>query len=439
MMIVKRALSQLLDIERTEIASVVAGFLLQFTLFVCYFSMRPIRETMGIVGGVDNLQWLFTATFVGTLAFSPLFGWLVSTVRRRNITRWMFGFFALDILGFALAIHFYGETVWLARIFFVWLSVFNLAAISLAWSVLADTFNPGQAKRLFAVMAAGASLGGLVGPLIGVLFVTSIGNAGLLLTAASMLVGTVACADYLQRRHTDPGKAEFPFASDESGRMPLGGNSFAGAVHVMTSPLLLGIAIFVVLLASVSTFLYFEQARFVAAHFTDRAEQTRFFSGIDAVVQFSTLLIQIFLTGRIAATFGIRALLLTVPIIMTVGFVMLSFSAALGLFVVVMVIRRVGEYSLVRPGREMLFTFVPTADKYKAKNFIDTVVYRGADAVSGWTKAASDFLFGAQMGAVAGAGIALAWVYSAVYTIRRHRELEEKMAAVDERTPESAA
>lgn len=149
--------------------------------------------------------------------------------------------------------------------------------------------------------------------------------------------------------------------------MKLGGNPFEGAAHVFTSPLLLGIAIFVVLLASVSTFLYFEQARFVAEHFTGRAEQTRFFSSVDAVVQFLTLLIQIFLTGRIASTLGIRALLLTVPILMTAGFLMLSFSTMLGMYVVVMVIRRVGEYALVRPGREMLYTSVPTADKYKAK------------------------------------------------------------------------
>ncbi|XAH25859.1 MFS transporter [Xylophilus sp. GW821-FHT01B05] len=427
MVMVKSALSRLLNIERTEVAAVVAGFLMQFTLFVCYFSMRPIRETMGIVGGVNNLQWLFTATFIATLAVSPLFGWLVSKVRRRNITRWMFGFFGLNILCFALAIYLYGETVWLARVFFVWLSVFNLTAISLAWSVLVDVFNSEQAKRLFAVMAAGASLGGLVGPLLGVLFVTSIGNAGLLLIAALMLVVTIACSDYLQRRHTNSSKAESPFPIESAAGTSLGGNSFAGAVHVFTSPLLLGVAIFVVLLASVTTFLYFEQARYVAAHFTDRSEQTRFFSGVDAIVQFSTLLIQIFLTGRIAATFGIRALLLAVPVMMTAGFLMLSFSAALDMFVVVMVIRRVGEYSLVRPGREMLFTFVPTADKYKAKNFIDTVVYRGADAVSGWAKAASDFLLGPQMGTVAGAGIALAWVFSAIYTLRRHRETEEKM------------
>ncbi len=288
-------------------------------------------------------------------------------------------------------------------------------------------FNSAQAKRLFAMMAAGASLGGLVGPLIGVLFVTRIGNAGLLVVAASMLIVTALCADCLQARHVSADE-ESHTANDPSAETKLGGNPLEGALHVLTSPLLLGIAAFVVLLASVSTFLYFEQARFVAERFTDRAEQTQFFSGVDAVVQFLTLLIQIFLTGRIASTLGVRALLLIVPIMMTAGFLMLSFSALLGMYVVVMVIRRVGEYALVRPGREMLYTSVPTADKYKAKNFIDTVVYRGADAVSGWLKAGSDILLSPQMGAVAGAGIALAWVFSGIYTLRQHRMVETKAA-----------
>ncbi|MFT3777399.1 MAG: MFS transporter [Ottowia sp.] len=420
-------ITRLLNIHRSETAPVISGFLMQFTLFVCYFSMRPIRETMGVVGGVNHLQWLFTATFVVTLAVAPLFGWLASRVRKRNITRWVFGFFGLNILGFAAAIYLYGEAVWLARVFFVWLSVFNLMAISLAWSVLVDVFNSAQAKRLFAMMAAGASLGGLAGPLIGVLFVTRIGNAGLLVVAATMLIITSLCADYLQARHL-PTQDNRRASNDGPEDAGLGGNPFEGAVHVFTTPLLLGIAVFVVLLASVNTFLYFEQARFVAERFTDRAEQTRFFSGIDALVQFLTLLIQIFLTGRIASAFGIRALLLTVPVMMTAGFLMLSFSTLLGMYVVVMVIRRVGEYALVRPGREMLYTSVPTADKYKAKNFIDTVVYRGADAVSGWAKSVSDLLLNPQMGAIAGAGLAGAWTLSALYTLRQHRRMVDRSA-----------
>ena len=422
-----RLVARSLHLEPHEARPVMVGFVMQFTLFACYFSMRPIRETMGVVGGINHLQWLFSATFVFTLVLTPLFGWLVSHVKKRHITRWAFGLFGLTILGFACAIHLQGETVWLARAFFIWLSVFNLMTISLTWSVLVDVFNSGQAKRLFALMAAGASLGGLVGPLIGVLFVTRIGNHGLLVLAALMLIVTALCADHLQLRQPAALNPQHRPAPD-SPETKLGGNPFEGAAHVLTSPLLLGIAIFVVLLASVNTFLYFEQARFVAERFTDRSEQTRFFSGIDAVVQFLTLLIQLFLTGRIASTLGIRPLLLIVPMLMTAGFLVLSLSTMWGLYIVVMVVRRVGEYALVRPGREMLYTSVPTTDKYKAKNFIDTVVYRGADAVSGWLKAASDLLLTPQMGALAGAGLACAWTLSALYTLRQHQRVEERSA-----------
>lgn len=409
-----------LNIQPGEIRAVAAGFMLQFSLFASYFAMRPIRETMGIVGGVENLQWLFTATFFATLAVSPLFGWLASRAKRKHIARWLYSFFAANTVAFAGAIYLHGETLWLARIFFVWLSVFNLIAISLAWSILVDVFTPEQAKRLFAVMAAGASLGGLAGPLIGVLFVTVIGNAGLLLVATVLLLLTLFCAEYLQK----------PFAASAgalppNGNTALGGNPFDGAVHAFSTPLLFGIALFVTLLASVNTFLYFEQARFVAEHFTDRAAQTRFFSGVDTLVQFLTLMLQLFVTGRIATTFGIRALLLIVPIFMIGGFIMLSFSALLGVLVVVMVLRRVGEYALIKPGREMLFTAVETTDKYKAKNFIDSVIYRGADAVSGWLKAASDLLLSPQMGGVAGAAMAFAWWLSAVWVLRLHRRQEK--------------
>ncbi|MCL2896118.1 MFS transporter [Brenneria sp. WC1b.1] len=399
---------------------------MQFSLFICYFAMRPIRETMGIAGGIDNLPWLFTATFVATLAVSPLFGWIASKAKRRHIARWVYSFFVLNIVFFAAAIHFYGEAVWIARVFFVWLSVFNLIAVSLTWSILVDVFTSDQAKRLFAAMAAGASLGGLVGPLLGVMFVTVIGNGGLLMISAFMLVVTICCAEQLHKLPRST--AIDSSASNQEQNVALGGNPFDGAIHVFSTPLLFGIALFVVLLASVSTFLYFEQARFVADRFTDRTEQTQFFSGIDAVVQFLTLTIQFFLTGRIAAAFGLRALLLSVPIVMIGGFIMLSISAMLGIFVVVMVIRRVGEYALVRPGREMLFTSVDTSDKYKAKNFIDSVVYRGADAVSGWLKTASDFLLSPQMGGVAGAIIALAWSFSAIWVLRLHQRAENAPA-----------
>ncbi|GAA4869264.1 NTP/NDP exchange transporter [Luteimonas vadosa] len=415
---IQRLLTRSFDVGREEAPAVVAGFSLLFLLFAGYFMLRPVRETMGIAGGVDNLQWLFTGTFVATLAAMPLFGWVAGKVRRRRILYWVFGFFASNLVGFALGMLASPDNLGLARAFYIWLSVFNLIAISVAWSVLVDVFAVAQAKRLFGLMAAGASLGGLTGPLLGVFLVGPIGHAGLLLLAAILLVAAAFAAHAVQRwgdRHpVDPG-------SDALRRRPLGGSPFAGATEVLRSPYLLGIAVFVLLLASVTTFLYFEQARIVEATFPDPTQQTRVFGIIDVVVQSLAILSQLFLTGRIARTLGVGVLLVAVPLVVAGGFLWLAFAPTFAVFAVVMVARRAGEYAFVRPGREMLYTVVPAESKYKAKNFNDTVVYRGADAVSGWVKAAIDML--AQQPAIAmviGAALAVAWGVTGGWLARAH-------------------
>ncbi|KRA21283.1 ADP/ATP translocating protein [Lysobacter sp. Root604] len=401
-------MARLFGIDQREAEPAAAGALLFFLLFAGYFMLRPVRETMGIAGGVDNLQWLFTGTFVATLAVMPLFGWVAGRVQRRHVLPWTFGFFALNLAGFALGFHWAPDNLWFARSFYIWLSVFNLIAISVAWSVLADLFPTAQAKRVFALMASGASFGGLLGPLLGVVLVGRIGHAGLLWLSAALLVAAIYVARRLQRwRDAHPLHAE---ASAAARARPLGGSPFAGFTDVLRSPYLLGIAAFVLLLASVSTFLYFEQARLVELTYPDRADQTRVFGTIDVLVQSLAILSQLFLTGRLAQRLGIGVLLVAVPVVTVFGFLWLALAPTFAVLAVVMVVRRAGEYAFVRPGREMLFTSVPTQAKYKAKNFIDSVVYRGADAVSGWAKALVDAV--AQQPALAaliGAAIALAW------------------------------
>lgn len=300
---------------------VLAGAAMFFFLFTGYFMLRPVRETMGIAGGVDKLQWLFTATFVATLLALPLFGWLASQAKRRRILPWTYAFFVTNLIAFAVAMQAVPGDPWVARTFYVWLSVFNLLAISLAWSVLADLTPAADAKRLFAPMAAGASLGGLTGPILGTLLVAPIGHAGLLVLSAALLGASAVCASYLQRwRDAHPLDA-----GEQAARaLPLGGSALAGARDVLRSPFLLLVSVFVVLLAIVSTFLYFEQARLVAETFPDRTRQTQVFGIIDTVVQSATILIQLFLTGRIAKAFGIGALLTAVPLIMAVGFLALA-------------------------------------------------------------------------------------------------------------------
>ncbi|AYG44984.1 MFS transporter [Pseudomonas sp. Leaf58] len=413
----RRRLGQGLNIRPGEGPAVVAGLLLFYLLFTGYFMLRPVRETMGVAGGVGNLQWLFTGTFIATLACLPLFGWLASKVQRRHILPCTYGFFASNLLLFAVLFARDSQALWVARAFYIWLSVFNLLTISLAWSLLADLFSTAQGKRLFGLLAAGASLGGLSGPILGTLLVAPLGHAGLLLLAGGLLLGSIAAAQVLQgwrTRHPLLAQAERP------GTRPLGGNPFAGATAVLRSPYLLGIALFVVLLASVSTFLYFEQARIVSETFTDRTRQTQVFGLIDTVVQALAILTQALLTGRLARRLGVGVLLVAVPLLMAAGFLWLALAPAFAVFAVVMVVRRAGEYALVRPGREMLFTVLPAEDKYKAKNFIDTVVYRAGDAFSGWLKRALDVIGEhPQLAMLIGALMALGWAATGGWLGRR--------------------
>lgn len=421
----KQRLAQGVSLHPGEWPGVAAGLVLFYLLFTGYFMLRPVRETMGVAGGVDNLQWLFTGTFIVTLVCLPLFGWLASRVQRRHILPWTYGFFAINLLIFAGRFAHSPDDLWSARAFYIWLSVFNLLTISLAWSVLADVFSSAQGKRLFGLMAAGASLGGLSGPILGALLVEPIGHVGLLVLAAAFLLGSIGAALYLQRwRDRQP----LPSHTKHPDSRPLGGNPFAGATAVLRSPYLLGIALFVVLLASVSTFLYFEQARIVSETFTDRTRQTQVFGWIDAVVQALAILTQVFITGRLARRLGVGVLLVAVPLVMAVGFLWLALAPVFAVFVIVMVVRRAGEYALVRPGREMLFTVLPAEEKYKAKNFIDTVVYRGGDALSGWVKRLLDVMGDhPQLAMMIGAVIALGWGVTGGWLGRRQGRKERDL------------
>lgn len=415
-------LTRLFGVEREEAGAVVAGFAMLLLLFAGYFMLRPVRETMGIVGGVENLQWLFTGTFFATLAAMPLFGWIAARVQRRRILNWVYGFFTLNLIAFGASFLSDPDDVWVARTFYIWLSTFSLIAISVAWSVLVDVFSTGQAKRLFALMAAGASLGGLTGPLLGLFLVGPVGHAGLMFLSAVLLVASALAAQGVQRW-----RERHPLATDDATQRqrPLGGSPFAGATEVLKSPYLLGIAVFMLLLASVSTFLYFEQARMVDAAFPERTDQTRVFGIIDIIVQTLSILSQLLITGRIARKLGVGVLLVAVPLIAATGFLWLAFAPTFAVLAVVMVVRRAGEYALVRPGREMLYTVVEPEAKYKAKNFNDTVVYRGADAVSGWVKTGIDMI--AQQPTIAmliGAAIALIWGLTGGALARAQRRIE---------------
>ncbi|MEN7531869.1 MFS transporter [Cupriavidus sp. DL-D2] len=401
--------------------AVIAAFLFFFCLFASYFMLRPVRETMGIAGGVKNLQWLFTATFVVMLVAIPFYGACCKWLPRRRFVPWVYAFFVANLLGFAFATRAMPDNVWLARVFYVWLSVFNLFVVSVAWSLMADVFRPEQARRLFALIAAGASAGGLAGPVLGGWLVGSIGLTGLMLLSAALLAATLPGTGYLfgwRRRH-GAGAIEAMQAMDPS--EPVGGGLWAGLMLVARSRYLLGVGLFVILLATASTFLYFEQARLVAEAFPSRQQQTQVFSALDAAVQALTILVQVFFSGRVARRYGVSALLTLVPLAVAGGFLLLAMWPTFAVLAGVMILRRVGEYAMLRPGREMLFTVVDPETKYKAKNVIDTAVYRAGDAVSAWVKTAIDALSGHPATvALAGAMLALAWAWLGWWLGRRH-------------------
>ncbi|NKQ10835.1 NTP/NDP exchange transporter [Pseudomonas sp. SST3] len=409
---VSHRLSVAINAEDHELHAALSGFLLFFCLFAGYFMLRPIRESMGVAAGVDNLQWLFTATFVAMLVAVPLFAWLSSRVPRLHFIDWVFGFFSVNLLIFSVLFQHHGDNAWMARVFFVWISVYNLFVVSVAWSLMADVFDAHQAKRLFAFIAAGASVGGLVGPALSALLVASLGEAGLMLLA-SLLLGVALALKFLLMRWREVGGAGRPGAAPaESTRRPLPGNPFSGMTRVLQSPYLMGIAGFVVLLATANTFLYFEQARLVAELFPDRNAQIRVFGTIDLIVQAGALLSQVFIAGRVAQKLGVRMLLMIVPLIVSIGFLGLALAPSFAMLAALMIVRRIGEYAFVRPGREMLFAPLDAESKYKAKNFIDTVVYRAGDAMSGWVKSALDMLGqGTGLVAVVGAICAMLWGY----------------------------
>jgi AAA family ATP:ADP antiporter len=398
-----------IDAQEGEFLAALCGFALFFCLLAGYFMLRPIREAMAILGGVENLQWLFTATFVAMLVAVPLFAWLNSVVPRRHYVDWVHGFFVLNLLAFA-ALFVVGDSVWAGRVFYVWISVYNLFVVSVAWSLMADVFDAAQATRLFAVIAAGASCGGLCGPALGALLIGSIGQSGLTVLSAALLAATIPFKHYLVRWRETHGAGRPGAPPAESALRPVAGNPFSGIALVLRSPWLLAVAAFVMLLATTSTFLYFEQARLVAERFHDRAAQIRVFGLLDFTVQALSLVSQLFITGRLAERFGVAALLAGVPALVCITFIALALSPGFAMLAIAMIVRRVGEYAYVRPAREMLFAALDAQTKYKAKNFIDTVVYRAGDTASAWVRTLLDTLgTSVMLAALAGAGFAALW------------------------------
>lgn len=411
-------------VEETEVRALLLSFSYFFCLLCGYYILRPLRDEMGILGGVKNLQWLFTGTLVVMLMVVPIFGWLVSRFPRRRLIAHLYRFFILNILIFFLLFKFGDGRVYVARAFFIWLSVFNLFVVSVFWSFMADIFRNEQGKRLFGFIAAGGSAGAILGPAITTFLAVPLGPINLLLISAVFLEGAVQCIHLLLRT---PGLRPAGRREESDREEAIGGGILTGATRVFQSSYLLGICLYLLLYTATGTFLYFQQAHIIKGAFASSAERTTVFALMDLSTNTLTVLTQIFLTGRIMTRLGVAAAAAFLPVVVAIGFGGLALWPVLSVLIVFQIIRRASNYAVSRPAREVLFTVVSREEKYKSKNFIDTVVYRGGDAVSAWVYAGIG-MFGLGLSGIVvlTVPIALAWAGLAIFLGKK----QEKLAVV---------
>lgn len=437
-----RRLTRLVSVRAGEGAALVWSFGYFFCLIAGYYTLRPLRDEMGIAGGVRNLPWLFTATWLVMLAVVPLFGMVVARLPRRRFIPLVYHFFVANMAIFWVLLTFDMGTVHVARVFFVWISVFSLFTVSVFWSFMADVYTPEQGKRLFGFIAAGGSAGALLGPAVAVGLAKPLGPANLLLIAAILLEAAIFCARGLERvteplrtgsggpasaaRAATGGRTTVPGPKDGE---PVGGGWLAGIALLVRSRYLAGIALWVVLLSLAGTFLYFLQANIVQAASDDPAVRTRIFATIDLAVGVLTILIQLLATGRVILRLGTGPAAAFLPLVFALGFLALWLAPMLWVVVAFQAIQRTANFAISNPAREAFFTVLAREEKYKAKNVIDLVVFRGGDAVSGWLFAALRGI-GLELGSISLVTIpvTVGWL-SLALVLGRHHERTLKTAS----------
>jgi AAA family ATP:ADP antiporter len=405
----------------SERSAALWSFAYFFTLFAGYYVLRPLRDQMGIAGGVRNLPWMFTATFVTLLVAQPLYGALVAKLPRIRFIPIVYHFFVANLALFWLLLTLQIDTAIVARVFYVWVAVFSLFAIAVFWSFMADLFTADQGKRLFGFIGAGGTAGALLGPVITIWLSIPLGPINLLIAAMILIEAAVFCVRRLERAAT----------GQEKGRADqrLGGNAFAAVSELICSPYLLGIAAWITLMSFCATILYFEQIHMVAAEVHGAGAQTRTFAAIDLAVSLLTLATQILATGQLLKRFGTGLTPAALPAIYVVGFLAVFLAPTLAVVLVVQVIQRWMHFAVATPARQVFYTVLERQEKYKAKNLIDVVIYRGSDALYGWIFDILQVL-GLKLGSIAlvAAPVSVVWLILSV-ALGRAQEQRAKLTA----------
>jgi AAA family ATP:ADP antiporter len=412
--------------------AVALAFAYFFMLLCAYYLLRPLRDAMAIGAGLENLRWLYSATFVAMLLLTPVFGALVSRVRKPLLLPVTYAFFASNLLAFYLLFKLSPESRWIGGSFFVWLSVFNYFVVSVFWSFMADVFRDEEAKRLFGPIAAGGGAGAIAGPLLMQFLVPRIGVDAVVGLAMLLLLGTLPCIRHLARwaeaRH---GRFVLP---PEDPQSRIGGGVLAGLRLVVRSRYLLGIFAVIAIGSITGLFMYNELLRLVGESYPDLATRSQFFARLDLAVNVTSWLFQGFVVAWLIRRVELSGALVAIPIAALVSFVVLAAAPFLIVLAAGQVIRRAGEFGIAKPSREVLFTIVDAETKYKAKNFIDTAMQRGSDTVGIWLHVLLQSLGIALVGYSVICAFAMA--FAITFSFALGREFARREAAG---TPERAA
>ncbi len=445
-----RMLTRAVDLRKGEGAALAFSFIYYFLLLCSYYILRPIRDEMGVAGGVDNLAWLFTGTLVGMMLLHPVFTSLVKRLPRNRFVPLTYRFFILNLVFFFVLLKVIPEeNVWIGRIFFIWVSIFNLFVISVFWSFMTDIYQSSQSKRLFGMLAVGGTIGAITGSTITSTLVSVLGPVNLLLISALLLEGAARVSNALERseqtlalaaledeaRNAEKNSASAEYIPSEAQtkgtieavalkqKEIIGGSVFEGVGDVIRSPYLIGIAVLMLLFTVTSTYLYFMQAQIISDVSSDSRIRTQVFANIDLIVNIITLLTQLFLTGRIMRWFGIGLSLAFLPIVSLIGFGIMGLAPTLLVLVLFQVLRRAGNYAIQRPAREVLYTVLPRSEKYKAKNFNDTFVYRVGDQIGAWSYTAMAWLgLSVSSLALSMVPVSAAWLFLVLWLGKRYQE-----------------
>ncbi len=418
-----RVLSRVIDVRPAELRALGWSWLYIISVFVSYYILRPIRDEMGVAGGVENLPWLFTGTLLGMMAVNPPFAALVAKLPRVKFIGISYRFFAVNLLCFVVLLHIASgeQSIWIGRLFFIWTSIFNLFVVSVFWALMVDVFDTEQSKRLFGFIAAGATIGGIVGSSVTASLAKQVPAAYLLLASAILLEVAVFCVGRLSRLSSS--LSALPTGRRDEA--PIGGSILSGFSHAVKSPYLVNVSCFLLLFAITSTFLYFQQAEIAKKYFVDRGARTAFFARVDLWVNMLTLGAQLFVTAGTIKRIGVALTLALLPLLSIFGFGTLAWAPTIAALVAFQVIRRAGNFAFARPTREVLFTVVPREDKYKAKSFIDTVVYRLGDQVGAWSYAGLGWLGLAMTGvSIVAVPISMVWLVISLWLGRKQKSLE---------------